>query len=440
MNKMTRKFIVAIMALVLTAIMMVTVSYAWMTLSEAPVAEGIQITIGGGNTILVAPDQTKVVDGETYHFPGHFDLSLNFSQHETYDYLKTLSVLTPVSTADGIHWFIPDYYDFNDAEVLAGTAMVGGLKPIEHFYLDDDMRYANVPASSRDVANYIYLDFWVVSPRSDYTLRVSRGDDNGGSFALELMPPEESDEEGYVLMQTEGNAAASIRIGFLTDSGAVTDSTMKYYQSSFYYSSDYEMLKGNYRDPQDSYWFDSGYRFTIYEPNADLHPKGTDGEYVVTSPVAWDGEKPVLADVRSQLTVQLTSAFRGAESLNGISFEEVFAVWKTGKDLSGMTAEEVGTAFYRDYMQYQLMPYVNKGQFLKMTSDLYAFGDTVSPEHLAQLDKAGATDDNYIVKLEKNVPQRIRMFIWLEGQDIDCGNSAGAQNIVLGVELAGSNQ
>lgn len=440
MNKMTRKFVVAIMALILTAIMMVTVSYAWMTLSATPVAEGIQITIGGGNTILVAPDQTRVVDGKTFHFPGHFDLSLNFSQYETYDYLKTLSVLTPVSTADGIHWFIPDYYDFNDAEVLAGNAMVGTPKPIEEFFLDRDMQYANVPSSSGDVANYIYLDFWVVSPRSDYTLRVSRGDENGGSFALELMPPEQSDEEGYVLMRTQGSAAASIRIGFLVDDGAVTDESMRYYQSSFYYSSNYEMLKGNYRDPKDSYWFEDGYRFTIYEPNADAHPGGTNGEYVVTSPIAWDGEKAVLADVRSQLTVQLTNAFRGTGSENGLPFEEVFAVWKTGKNLDHMTADEVSASFYRDYMQYQLMPYVTKGYFLKKTTDLYAFGDTVSAEDLAQLDKAGATDDSYIVKLEKNVPQRIRMFIWLEGQDIDCSNSAGAQDIVLGVELAGSNQ
>ena len=440
MNKMTRKFIVAIMALVLTAVMVVTVSYAWMTLSAAPVAEGIQITIGGGNTILIAPDQTQIVDGEVYHYPGHFDLTMNFSQFKTYDYLKTLRALTPVSTADGIHWFVPDYYDFNDAEVIEGAAMVGTPKPVDQFHLDEDMRYANVSSDAGDVANYAYVDFWVVSPRSDYTLRVSRGDDNGGSFVLELMPPENSGEQGYVLLQSQGNAAASVRVGFLVDDSPAADLAMGYYHSSFYYVSDYDMLKGNYRDPQDTYWFDNDYRFTIYEPNADLHPNGTGGEYVVTSPVAWNGETAVLADVRSHLTVQLTSAFRGRGSLNGIAFEDVFEAWKTGKDLNDMTPEQVGTAFYRDYLQYQVMSYVNKGQFLKKTSDLYAFGDTVTAEHLAQLDKAGATDDSYIVHLEKNVPQRIRMFIWLEGQDIDCTNAAGAQNLVLSIELAGSNQ
>ena len=52
---------------------------------------------------------------------------------------------------------------------------------------------------------------------------------------------------------------------------------------------------------------------------------------------------------------------------------------------------------------------------------------------------AGATDDVYIVKLEKNVPQRIRLFIWLEGEDVDCVNSASASAFAFRIELAGSN-
>ena len=179
---MMRKLIAAIMALTLTVVMVVTVSYAWMTLSSTPVAEGIQITIGGGNTILIAADKVVMVDGETYHYPSHFSSSLNFSKHEEYDYLKTLASLTPVSTADGLHWFFPDYYDYNDAEVLSGDASVGQIKPIADFVMDDDMEYANVSKENSKGGNYVYLDFWVVSPASDYNLRVSRGDDNGGSF------------------------------------------------------------------------------------------------------------------------------------------------------------------------------------------------------------------------------------------------------------------
>ena len=53
---------------------------------------------------------------------------------------------------------------------------------------------------------------------------------------------------------------------------------------------------------------------------------------------------------------------------------------------------------------------------------------------------SGATDDVYITELEKNAPQRIRMFIWLEGQDADCvASGAGATYFALNLELAGAN-
>ena len=105
-----------------------------------------------------------------------------------------------------------------------------------------------------------------------------------------------------------------------------------------------------------------------------------------------------------------------------------------------MTTAEIKAAFYGEYLQYQVMPYVNKGSFVQMTSALYAYGGTVGAEQLTGLNQAGATDDVIIVQLEKNVPQRIRMFIWLEGQDIDCTGSIGAQDLALSIELAGSNQ
>jgi hypothetical protein len=56
------------------------------------------------------------------------------------------------------------------------------------------------------------------------------------------------------------------------------------------------------------------------------------------------------------------------------------------------------------------------------------------------LTTSGATDDVYITMLQRNTPQRIRMFIWVEGQDIDCADSNSEQgSFVLNLELAGAN-
>ena len=46
-----------------------------------------------------------------------------------------------------------------------------------------------------------------------------------------------------------------------------------------------------------------------------------------------------------------------------------------------------------------------------------------------------------ITKLERNTPQRVRMYLWLEGQDADCrsdSTSVKASAIVVKLELAGA--
>ena len=49
-------------------------------------------------------------------------------------------------------------------------------------------------------------------------------------------------------------------------------------------------------------------------------------------------------------------------------------------------------------------------------------------------------DEFYIVTLEKDVPQRIRMFVWIEGQDIDCNDNLSVTDLTLSIELAGSSK
>ena len=78
-------------------------------------------------------------------------------------------------------------------------------------------------------------------------------------------------------------------------------------------------------------------------------------------------------------------------------------------------------------------------KFLKNSADLKQFGDLIRADQFAALNSSGATEDVYIIRLERNVPQRIRMFIWLEGQDADCVNEVNTAGFVLSLELAGSS-
>lgn len=447
MFKMSTKLIAVTLALILSVSMVVMSSYAWLVLAGNPAVTGIQVAIGGGNTILIAPDLTEEKDGITYHYPGVFSDKLNFSQHESYSYLAQLGGLTPVSTVDGVNWFLPAYYDRTDAEVQKGNVPVGQLKEIKDFIQDVDLEHANLSASdvnSIREGNYIFLDFWVVAPGADYTLRVSTGDDSGGSFLVDLLQPGISSNgaTGYSLVFPENEAAAAVRVGFLTNPHRISDNTMLLYQNSIAFNERFTSLQGIIQDPDSGTANLQENRFTIYEPNADLHPSGiaADGSYVVTSPVGLVNGVPQAVSAVDRLTVQKTTLWAKAESGDGVAIEQRFQTAAMGMDLSGMKLSEISEAFYGTYLQGQLSPYLEKGDFIKRTTELYASGSVLSAEQLAALESAGATDDVYIIELTRNVPQRIRMFIWLEGQDVDCVNSVSTSSFAVSIELAGSTE
>lgn len=412
MKKNGRKLIAAATMVAVLFVMVVTVSYAWMTISQAPEANGIQISLGGGNGILIAPDQTEVANGNVYHYPGIFNAAINFNQHEQYDYLNTMAPLAPVSTADGLHWYIPTYYSANDTAVINGNAIAGQLKPYNDFTMDSQLAHANITdVNAAKQGNYAYLDFWVVSPADDYELRIARGDEDEGSFLIELMQPSEDGENSFTV--SSGDIAASARVGFLVDQNRILDDTIMYYTASGNRPAEYTYLRGSYHEMGQPMKYSSEYNFTIYEPNGDLHPNGENGTYVETKPIGWNNGNAVLTDVSDRLTVQLTNSW----------YENQYGY------------------FYERYTKGQsLSECVNKGAFIANTAELYSGmnNGTVSAESMTTVERAGATIDTCIAQLEKNVPQRIRMFVWIEGQDVDCIGSKGDISFTMGVEFAGS--
>ena len=456
MDKMLIKLIAAGLSLVLAVTVAVTSSYAWLTLSDNPAANGIYIAIGGGNTILLAPDITHEVEGVVCHYPGIFQDTLNFAQYDSYRYLMNLGGLTPVSTSDGVNWVLPSYYQKTDLAVRYGAAQNGELKDTDLFTVDEVLAHANLTRDQVEKINqgsYIYLDFWVVSPGADYRLRVSTGDGSGGSYAIGLMEPEEVDAdnngvaESYQLVPTSDAAAASLRVGFLTNQQISNDMSMYLYHSSIGYSDQYNSLKGVYPEKGEP-TMQPVNRFLIYEPNGTLHTQASgveNGSYVVTRPLDGSGA-PMEVDVSDRLTVQDTTTW--TEAVGSSLIEQVFQGTVATKGFRSETLKELSSEFYVDYLQGQVGAYVEKGKFFTVTKNLYTYAlsnnaDAAWVDGL-RMEKdpnwlAGATDDVYIVDLERNVPQRIRMFVWLEGQDVDCTNEATQSGLAISIELAGSN-
>ena len=451
MKKNYWKLISVILALLVSVTVLFSSTYAWMVLSSSPAVNGIQVAIGGGNTILIAPNIKETdQNGMVYNYPGKFASTMNFGQQSAYAYLQEIGKLNPVSTVNGIDWILPAYYSGSDEEVQEGLIPSGTLNDVSTFYADSELEHANLPADREEEiyeGHYVYLDFWVVSPGNDYKLRVSTGlnEEDSGSFVIDLLEGTET-ESGFTLTETEGGISSAVRVGFLANDLQVTDDSMQKYASSVLYDERFTRLKGLYQEPDTGTVYLPQNRFTIYEPNGDYHPADSalDGKYVETKPLALTEGRITEVSAESNLTVQKKSTW--ALSKNNPEhrlIEEIFQVALYASSQEGKTAGEVTDQFYNKYLQGQISAYVNKGGFIQRTNNLYsqlaANGGAVSAEEL-QEQNYGATKDVYIIELERNVPQRIRMFIWLEGQDVDCVNSISASRFAVNIELASGDE
>ena len=427
MNSFKRQYHIKILAsallIVLSLSMLVMVTFAWYVMSTAPEVSGMQIKIGS-DTIRVAPD---CKDESGQHYPGAFQGVL---ETDTTAIPEDFWGLIPVSTADGKHWFSATY-----------ESLENGGDQKEEYLEDTTLSSANLTARPKSGGNYLYLDFWVVAPK-DYDLRVStatKGSGQSGSY-VKVFPQVKKDAAGhYSLDETQRQAESSLRIGFLVNEDPVSGYS---YENSTNYDSAYKILKGVYQE-QGKELPTSQTSFTIYEPNCDWHADTeSNGHYNQTLPLAWKGGKvqPVtLESVQTKLAAQTsatwTQADDGKQTKLAQALQTALLEAQT-TDRSVTDAQSAGEYLLNQHLKGQLSGYITSGQFVKSTRDLQD-GVRLDKENIEQ---SGATTDAVIVSLKKNVPQRIRMFVWLEGQDIDCTNEAALKTLLLNLELAGETK
>lgn len=416
-------------ALLCAMAMIVMSSYAWLTASTSPVAEGIQVAVGGGSTILLAPDR---VNDEGVHYPGAFGATLRLDDLLDAD---AYSGLTPVSTANGLSWYLPVYYTEDDLEVQARTARAGDLKPYDQFLCDETLTYAKLPVDDERAAkgSYLYADFWVVSPGSRYELRVSTSNDasGAGSYVVDL-PQVVETKDSFTMQTPEYPASESLRVGFLVNQNAAAESAVAYTANGG--DQRYTKLMGDYQKAGGQVQPASYNTFHIYEPNGSSHTAQGETGYIATYPLGRNDTSVTGIPVGGRLSVQMASQWE-ENKVNDLFTASVKQAQATGT----ATAADVQAQLYKTLAGRS--DYVKKGQFIQNTGKLYenlGQDHTVLQATLEQMAKAGANESNSIVTLERNVPQRIRMFIWLEGQDADCVSGASVSGFAMRIELAGS--
>ena len=462
---MKKNHILKLTALALMVVMTLTVAvtstYAWLTMSSSPVLEGLRVTVGGDNTIKVAADISgETEDGTTVHYPAAFTNHLNLSLYSQYDYLGKLAGLSPVSTVDGTNWFLPTYYTAQDPEVQSGGKAAGTIRPVQDFEKDIMLQHANLTelADSR-AGHYVYFDLWVVSPSGDCDLRVATGtdpDDDSGSYVIALPDLVKTGDSGFALNENASSVAASARVGFLVNTTPLsgesgTTALLAALSENSGTGGNYNSLRGIYAERGSTQNNLGSENFVIYEPNADSHPgSALEGSYIATYPVGVDENgKGKEQSVFTRLTVQKQSTWKAdgtGKSLLAGQLEAALFQFRTqlgeGK-MNALTTEQAAELFYAKYLQGQYSFLVQKGHFFPNSAALSTKLDpaarTIDGSVLGTYATAGATEDAVIVRLQRNVPQRIRVFIWLEGQDADCTGAAENLRFAVNLQLAGAN-
>ncbi len=206
----SKKLAVAAAGVLTSFAVLGTASYAWFTLSTNPEIGGMSFTLGGDETIMISTDQAQ-----TFHYTVDISGEMN-----------TVNTLRPVSTVDGLNWYLCDYNE-NTGDIIEN----------EFFLLDwcvsenhadgtnggsaggDTGGTAGEGADGETAAGhthcdnggfYAYTDIWMKTIADQATLRLSvpnwrlNGGVNfhketiGGSYVLSYVVDgdEEADEDG----------------------------------------------------------------------------------------------------------------------------------------------------------------------------------------------------------------------------------------------------
>ncbi len=399
--------------LLLSIVLLATASWAWFTLSSAPEISGMSVTLFADRALLVSKT------GEQDDFHQSIDISELFADY---------APLKPISTVDGVNWFLPNYEASSgilldpSSYTLADPAQNMNVSLYKGTGNDKTMLTGKELFDAKNRGYYVSASFYLATEyEENVTVTLSAPDrannnlepwetkepDDGenkhaakyGSYALSVFERDEDDGQVYKI---DNNAQNALRVGFIVDS---------------------EDANENEKD-----------RFVIYEPNADKrslrqNEDGTikkpeeengyvygytigedfvDGNYIPTSPIAvGDDNKGTLGTVDPQNLIVQTGG-KWADSAK----QDVAA----GRKPNSNDVETFGK-------------FVSDSSTLDGVESLA--GSATALASATQIVELEARDADGTLK-----PKKVTMYVWIEGQDVDCWNDVANGTFAVNLEFA----
>lgn len=382
MKQLKLKLLMAGVSLVLALTMISVGTFAWYTISRKAQVSGISITLED--------------DGK--NFP--FELSLDGTNWTTELHVDSrFGVLRPISTYDGVHWYLPNY------------SSVGSVNGFREVRLQDVSNRVSAPGVE-ETGNYLnYFDIWIRTrdPDTGYALKLNNPNKTGSGYHVEdfetvygtyvLWAPQWSGGR-YVNPTSTNDAMASLRVGF----GILDDQ-------------------------------DNMTKFVIYEPNADLRSHFLDGGF---EPAAGSGTKEELGTL--DYLGQGTSGGTKVGSYDTGRLDNTFYSTQVPQFTAGTDGGEDSYTMVDQPTLRQKASSWNTDKIAALTTEgslnsrcIRTIGDFVNSS--GQVVAYSQLESMAVIT--EGTPQKIRVFIWIEGQDVDCWNQISDGSIFANFEFRG---
>lgn len=424
MNQIKMKLILSLSGILLGLTMIAGASYAWFSISVKPEVRSLTIQMTPMN------DQRP------------FDLSIDYGEKgadatwtnelilenyfaEDTANKKDYGFLRPISTADGEHWYLPVYDSKGD---------VSGFREVPLAQVANQM-YSTDEAGSEDHSNYLmYVDFWVRNRQgSNYDLLLNNPNSVAGSEqyygSYVLWTPEEDSTGKWIKSgsgsstKLQGNdAMASTRVGFtmlqdINKNGTATNCTEDFF---------------------------------IYEPNGDMRSQAL-VDYLKSTTIKENGKSPSeMGTLKYIYSGSSNITVAGYESTYLTNKDKFFTTMVPRKTANGWELVDIKSVLGNRIVSQKTSSW-NEEKLAAMENDTRITSKALDLNGIGALGVTGAADAagvtawsatttanrTEITSINGGEIKKIRMFIWLEGQDIDCWNQIADGNIFVNLEFFG---
>jgi len=483
LGKLKMKLVISLVAVIMAVALLASVTFAWLSVSTSPEVSAISFNINMYHTLQVSLSQ----DG-----PWGENVSLAVLVSDS----NLVKMLQPVSTLDGINWFACTYDDGTLNEVAlferSSTLEWGNVSKLATFTDASGTDLTNeedILEAAEAQSHFIYMDIWLRSEdpngckvRLSVPHEVVESELGGlyGSYVMGKYVVSGTDE----IVCNSNGAETAVRIGFQiyasgsdaepTDfiiyepnadkrSSAADKETAGEYVVGYSYSTDsYQSTKYiktqpigwlptlvAYPAPALYYVNNDGYMVPISGTNlvsgTDYYVFGTDYVSSTDTPEPWDTDPnyvkfspPLLYADNEPVLEKKTAQF--ADTSVTYYYDTGYSAQLANVDPAKIIVQKScdwNLDKVKNALQLGRSPdstcIGSFGSFLN-TDEIYASSDKYVPIDSLS-DECGS--NAVLLTLPDDKPVKIRIFIWVEGQDPDCWNDIHTGTFSINVEFAG---